>query len=323
MADTILIIGQEFDPHVDCVVAAFRSAGVHCVRWPTSFFPSRSCLQYAFSHGSSGGRIEIEGRVIELDAIRSVWYRHTEPFAVPQRVSAEEKRFADKENSSAFWGLLRLGDWFWVNHPDRIPAASSKPLQLRVARELGLEIPKTLITNDPAAVQAFFEECRGTMIYKAFNSGFDLSRGKGCFCSPVTVEHLRKLHLIRKSAGMFQELVPKRFDLRITVIGSRVFAAEIHSQDHQSSRYDWRAVQDIEQLRHSRHELPASLQRACLELVSRFGLAYGAIDMILTPDDRYVFLENNPMGQFGWIEAQTGLPLTSALAEMLVAGHVI
>ena len=52
-------------------------------------------------------------------------------------------------------------------------------------------------------------------------------------------------------------------------------------------------------------------------LVRRLGLHYGTIDMVLTPDGRYVFLEINPNGQYLWIEKQSGLPITEAVCDLL------
>ena len=57
-----------------------------------------------------------------------------------------------------------------------------------------------------------------------------------------------------------------------------------------------------------------------MALVERLGLCYGALDLVLTPDGRYVFLEINPSGQYLWIEVATGLPITAALCEMLIQG---
>jgi hypothetical protein len=48
------------------------------------------------------------------------------------------------------------------------------------------------------------------------------------------------------------------------------------------------------------------------------GLVFGCIDLILTPDNRYVFLEINPMGQWQWVENLTGMPLVDNFTEMLI-----
>lgn len=320
--NTILIISKEFDPHVDWVVALFQRASVRCIRWPTSFFPLQSFLRYKIADGNVEGTIEIHGKTVDLREIRSVWFRHTTSFVLPPNLPDGEKRFVQSEADSAFYGLMRIGDWFWVNHPDKNRVASSKALQLKVAQDLGFSIPKTLITNDPDKVREFFSECDGQIVYKAFESGFYLTTHRGCYTAPVSKNHLENVQLIQNSGGIFQENISKRVDLRITVIGRRVFAVEIHSQDHERSKYDWRAGK-MEDMRHYRHELPPQIEGLCLRFIEHFGLAFGAIDMILTPDGRYIFLENNPNGQFGWIEGRTGLPLTAALVEMLIAGRVV
>jgi biotin carboxylase len=51
-------------------------------------------------------------------------------------------------------------------------------------------------------------------------------------------------------------------------------------------------------------------------------LHYGAADFILTPDGRHVFLEINPAGEFFWLEKYTGLPLSGAIASLLVSKRV-
>ena len=67
-------------------------------------------------------------------------------------------------------------------------------------------------------------------------------------------------------------------------------------------------------------ELPGELQRSLLELMSRLSLTYGAIDLVLTPDGRYVFLEINPNGQWLWIDEMLSLGISHSIAEWLSEG---
>ena len=53
--------------------------------------------------------------------------------------------------------------------------------------------------------------------------------------------------------------------------------------------------------------------------VAPFGLSFGAFDFVVTPEGRWVFLECNPAGQYGWLEGHTGLPITEAVAGTLAA----
>src|SRR5262249_46875973 len=124
---------------------------------------------------------------------------------------------------------------------------------------------------------------------------------------------------VRLCPVIFQAYVPKRVELRVTVVGGRVFAAEIHSQASRRTRHDWRHY-DPYQTPHHAHDLPADVEGRCLALTERLGLRYGAIDLVLTPDGRYVFLEINPNGQFLWIEEATGLPISDAVCNVLMAG---
>ena len=50
------------------------------------------------------------------------------------------------------------------------------------------------------------------------------------------------------------------------------------------------------------------------------GLNYGAIDLIVTPNGEYFFLEINPVGEFFWLELCPGLPISEAIANILLKG---
>ena len=117
-----------------------------------------------------------------------------------------------------------------------------------------------------------------------------------------------------------QEAVDKRVELRVTVVGSRVFAAAIHSQRSNHTRHDWRRY-DLVNTPLEPVELAPGIARRCVELVAGYGLSYGAIDLIQTPDGRTVFLELNPNGQYLWVEAATGHPISAALADLLLASE--
>ena len=92
--------------------------------------------------------------------------------------------------------------------------------------------------------------------------------------------------------------------------------ARIDSQASTRSRHDWRHY-DLDATAYSAHHLPADVEAACLRLLDYFGLRYGAIDLVLTPEGEYVFLELNPVGQWAFIQDLTGMPIAQALAEDL------
>ncbi len=135
----------------------------------------------------------------------------------------------------------------------------------------------------------------------------------------IEESELERIDNVGLTPCLFQEYVEKDLELRVTVIGDEVFAAEIHSQVRDETKIDFRKYEiDIP---YRKACLPWDVERRCLELVHSYGLTYGAMDLIVTPDGRYVFLENNPVGQFMFIEQRVpALRMTEALATCLIRG---
>ncbi|HEX8118124.1 MAG TPA: hypothetical protein VF521_12695, partial [Pyrinomonadaceae bacterium] len=224
------------------------------------------------------------------------------------------------EARAAAQGLLASLKAFRVDDVRRIRHAENKQLQLQVARELGLDIPRTLTTNDPSAVRAFAESCEGRVVTKMLSSFAVYEGGQELvvFTNPVKPEDLADLSGLSLCPMTFQEMIPKALELRVTVVGQRVMAASIDSQSSERAAHDWRRdgrrmVQDWRP-----YELPREAAEKILRLMAYFVLNYGAIDIIVTPDGRHVFLEVNPAGEFFWLERYAGLPVSDALADLLL-----
>jgi hypothetical protein len=105
-----------------------------------------------------------------------------------------------------------------------------------------------------------------------------------------------------------------------TVVGQEFFAVAIHADSPQARR-DWRS--DYGSLRYEPVTIPDDVRVAVSALLARLDLPFGAFDFVVTPECQWVFLEVNPNGQWGWIEDQTGLPITIAIADHLTAGATL
>ena len=186
---------------------------------------------------------------------------------------------------------------------------------------MGLDTPRTLITNNPQAVKKFAQDCEGGIIAKMLSS-FAIYDEKGqenvVFTNPVSAEDLENLDGLHLCPITFQEKVPKTLELRTTIVGKQVFTAAIDSQALQNARYDWRREGIALLNAWKPYNLPQEVENKLLQLMAYFGLNYGAIDIILTPENRYVFLEVNPVGEFFWLERTPGLPISSAIAQTLL-----
>lgn len=225
--------------------------------------------------------------------------------------------FIEREARAGLWGLLRAIDGVWVNHPDTIREAAYKPRQLSLAHQLGLDIPQTLITNNPDAFRRFYQECQGNVIYKLLGFPSYEIEGDGVastFTSLVPEDMLKEAYRIKETAHLFQEYRKKICDLRVVIIGEHLFAIEIHPLSEET-RIDFR--RDYRALHYGIHQLPETIKQALLTLTRKYRLQYAAIDLLYTPEKQYLFLELNPVGQLGWLEEPTGLPLFQTLAFFL------
>jgi glutathione synthase/RimK-type ligase-like ATP-grasp enzyme len=318
MPQTVLILSHEQDEHVHHLLPELERYGTPWVLLDPGAFPSQLGLQAALSTTACQWHIQLGGRsLLSLETIGSVWYRRPTPIRAEESWPELLRRFVEREARAAFWGLLRGLSARWVNHPDAIRAASWKPQQLQLARRLGVPIPRTLITTDPQAFRRFYEACQGQVVYKLLGfPSYEVEGGAvaSTYTSLVPASLLTEAWRIRATAHLFQEYLRKRCDVRVIVIGTRCFAVELHPLS-EAARQDFR--RDYGALRYAVHHLPQWLQQRLLALMRCYHLRYGAFDLLLTEEGSYVFLELNPVGQLGWLEDATGLPLFRTLAAYL------
>ena len=312
---TMLLVTEQFDPTADYLIQVLRRRGCPVLRWNLDRYPQESALTFRASTLEFAGSIACEGRVAAFDEIGAVWYRASRCRGFPTGLKPQELEFAGREAECALNSLPLATDWRWMNEPRRHRDAAWKPAQLAAARRLKLDIPPTVITNDPAVVTAFREENGGAIIFKTLSQTLTLEPAKAAFTAVVTEEALSSLDLIRHTPGIFQALVSKAYEVRLTVVADEMFAAKVMSQGSERTKLDWRiAPHDV---KYEPIELPAEIRDKVSAFMADSGLIYSCIDFIVTPEGRYVFLESNPRGQYLWIEHYTGMPITEAIADAL------
>jgi glutathione synthase/RimK-type ligase-like ATP-grasp enzyme len=321
---TVLIITHSGDNEsVESVARAVTERGARAVRLDTDRFPTEVRLAARYG-GEGAGSVTFGAGEYEFDLndVEAVWHRRLSVAArLPRELDAQLRAASVGESRAALLGVLAGLTAFRVDPEAAIRRAEQKPLQLRVARELGLEVPRTLVTNDPAAVRDFYAACGGRLMTKMLSSFavYDRDgRESVVFTNPVGPEDLEDLSGLSLCPMTFQERVEKRLELRATVVGRRVFTASIDSQVSERAAHDWRrdGVALVGEWRP--YTLPPEAEGRLLALMDYFGLNYGAADFILTPDGRHVFLELNPSGEFFWLEHGPGLRISGALADVLL-----
>ena len=318
----ILLVSTKLDPHVDMIANKLNQRNIPFVRFNTEDFPLRVSTTIGFENHKSTQELKFPyGRSINGDEISGVWYRRPAQFKFPPEFTPVIQLFAEEESRSTIRGLWEILDCVWINHPERNREAELKIKQLKTANEVGLEIPRTLITNNPEDVEKFFIKTQDKgVIIKRLGGGImlDGDQGLAIYTSIVKNDDMEEIDRVKYAPALFQEYIEKDLELRITVVGDKVFPVEIHSQGSEKAKIDWR--KDTLNLKHKEHQLPPDVTRKILNFNQKLGLNFGAIDMILTPDGKYVFLEINPNGQWGWIEDLTGLPISDSIISLLQTG---
>ncbi len=318
----ILLLTAPHDAHVDAIEPILDQASVPYFRFDPANFPATATVTVRVDPtGALTGELHGDGVDIDLSTISATWIRRPGKPTPSATLVDRAREFVASESADVarevfdLFGGIRL-----PGHDADIRRASFKFRQLRLAATLGFDIPPSVMTNDPDEVLDFWADHAPLVSKQSGNTQiitFDDGDRGGRYTLPVTNRDLSHVEAVRLCPITFQPRIVKHRELRVTVVGSKVFAAEIASQDSHHTAGDWRMYDDT-RCRVTASSLPENVEQRCVEIVQRLHLRYGAIDLIRTPDDRYVFLEVNPSGQYLWIEATTGLPITNAIAQLLI-----
>lgn len=311
----VLIVSTLADVATDDVVRRLSTCAIPHRRLNTEDYPFARTVVFKPQAMDDTQWLESEHEMLPPPA--TIWYRRLRSPAKPDGMDSGVYDFCLQENRATLLGAVLGCSSRWMSHPTAIWQSEHKPFQLSLAARVGLRIPKTVITNDPSAVRKAFAEFQ-SMVVKPVRTGHVMYQGHefSIFTSRLLREHLDELESAKWSPAIYQELIPKRFDVRVTIVGKRVFAAAIDSQSDPKSLIDWRQTSNP-QLPHYPTTLPKDVTARLLDLMDLLGLNFGAVDLIETPDGDYVFLEVNPNGQWLWIDDMLELGISDAIVEWL------
>ena len=317
--DQVLLFTKQSDEHADEVMIELMSRGIPVRRLNLDGSPGSWSLAVEFSgDGRPRGVLATDAGEILLDEVCSVWMRRPILRLFPDGAPPDPAAaFARSETEAGLRGLMALLDGArWVNPPASLWRAESKIRQLTVAASLGFSIPRTLVTSDPERAREFYRLCGGRVIVKPFRAQCGpRTQFRMIYASRVLPEHLELYDRVCHAPCIFQEEVRREADLRITMIGRRMFAVEIRNQ---SAAVDCR--DGSFHAEYTPTKLPDAVEAACWSLMNRWQLASASIDMIRRPDGSHVFLEINSHHDWLWIQRATGLPLVEAMADLLEPG---
>jgi hypothetical protein len=323
----ILILSARHDPHAEAVARKLKDRAALYLWFDPAEFPATSSITISLNVAERAQYLlHHEGKTVDLHEVSAIWHRR--PGMPEPDESITDDRVRDwvcQESQSLLEGVWNTLDCLHVPGGGQSRyAAENKLAQLVQASRLGFSIPRTFVSNRPNCLLDSFSIFHGAVITKVIanplvpRSGDDEEEEWSAFTWPLRRRDLGYHRAIRYAPVIIQEYAPKYLEIRATVVGSRVFAAAIHSQKSHRTRHDWRHY-DFDRTLHEAHSLPDRVSDLCVALVRSLNLNFGAIDLVLTPDGDYLFLEINPNGQWLWIQELTDLPISDAIADLLTA----
>ena len=315
----ILVVTNECDITTDFIVIELEKRSLPFFRLNTEKLP-QARVTFNPSLGETGWLINFDDEIgLDLSLVTSAYFRRPGSPVVSDYLNDESAmRYCKVEWDAMLSSALNsLGDR-WLNSPLAILAAENKPKQMSLALTLGFSLPETLLTNDSEKAIEFVSK-RGAIakpIREALVKNDDEERV--IFTSRVNEAELLDLdsRCLASSPVIFQEEIIKKSDVRVTVVGNKLFAVEIFSQEFDDSKVDWRMGENPN-IAHKEIELPVEIHEKCIAITSSLNLIYGAIDLVIDCEDKYWFLEINPNGQWAWIEHRTGLPISKSIVDEL------
>lgn len=325
-ANVVLLLTHTADHFtVDRVAAALAERGMNPVRVDTDLFPSQLRLAASFTAGQGlQHSLHVDGRHIRLADVRAVWLRKIWTPRIDDSINEQFRDQCVRESKAALLGFLDgLHEARWVDPPHRMQQAENKLLQLRMAMASGLNIPRTLVTNDPEPVRQMFAELNGAMVAKMLTP-FTVSMDRPAafvYTSPVREEDLADASSLQHCPMVFQQRIEKACELRIAYVNGELFAGAIDASASAQGQVDWRRA-SLGECSWQHATVPDAVRRSLQALMRRLGLSFGAIDMILTPAGEHVFLEVNPAGEWGMLEKELDLPISQAIADALIGNQL-
>ncbi len=322
MEKTILLLTHSGDYYtIDKVERAVSEKGCRPFRFNTDQFPEKIKLSIRMGRKGVVLLLQDDEREISLNAkdIYSVWLRKIGTPHVDKSMDDLLRKGCIKESGATLAAFLdELDSIRWIDHRSTVLKAQNKVYQLRLAQSCGIKTPETLITNNPEEVRQFYRDMNENIISKMLTPLTISMDGHTPFVytNRIGPGDLKALESLCYSPMVFQECIPSEYELRIAYVDGRLLTGAIHTGKIMKGDVDWRSQKQkkIEWEPFHVHEDFADKIRQFMKTI---GLAFGALDVMVTPGGQYVFLEVNPTGEWGMLERDLDLPISDAIADAL------
>jgi glutathione synthase/RimK-type ligase-like ATP-grasp enzyme len=318
----LFILTNSLDATASFLTPLLQRSNTSFIRFDTDFIVSRATFKY--SHCEPHLRIDdVWYRPSQIDYI---WYRRPEQLKDERFDVSPEGKYANTEWTEFFENFFaHVPKHKWVNHPSCNAAASRKLEQLTTATSFGIKIPDTITTQEPTELREFYEKHAGRIIAKPVSTGYVERQGKErdslIYTNIVRGEELLNLDDLRVCPTLFQEFIEKAYDVRITVLDNHITAVSLKAQETDGTqRCDIRR-NNMSDVSYSKINLPETVKKGIGKFMMKYSLRFAAIDMVVSKNGDWYFLEINPNGQWAWLDTSAATNIGSSFVEVFSNGQ--
>jgi ATP-GRASP peptide maturase of grasp-with-spasm system len=319
----ILIISSDDDLTTNDVIDWLRHFDAEFIR--ISDESKVRILHSEINNDKSDSLIEMDGKVVSLSEIKSCWYRRSWFSISKWGMQSSDNDLNQSINRQLFEENVYLEDFIenylknrMLNFKD--DNKLNKLSALKIAVEVGLKIPDSIVTTLKSDVQKFAEKHDFKVISKNFSPGI-FAYYKDFIVGTLTMQVSKEMvenlndtfHPI-----LLQEQINKEFELRIFFLNGEMYASAIMSQNDETTKVDFRNYNFEKANRTPPFELPNNLKERLTKLMSLLNLNSGSIDLLVNDSDEYIFLEVNPIGQFSQVSTPCNYYLEKKVADSLI-----
>ncbi|MEU6014381.1 ATP-grasp ribosomal peptide maturase [Streptomyces sp. NPDC047515] len=316
-ARPVLVVAEQLDASADMVVDQLNQRGVPVMRFDSADFPQKVSVTARHKSADAGweGTLDDGHRSVRLENVRAVYYRRPGRPVIADTVTEPYATWARNQADAAMLNLLSALPVRWINNPHSDRIAVHKPQQLVAATRAGLRVPDSIITNDPDAARAFAARLNAPLICKPVLGGrLNTGTGRELMVATHRIDAAEFDDSLRLTAHYVQEAIPKQYEVRLVGLDGNMFAGTLVGTS-EKARTDWRT--DYESIEYGTTTVPERVATAVRRFMASYGIVFGSFDLAVTPEDEWVFFENNPAGTWSWVENRTGSPIAAAHADYL------
>ncbi|MGH7203380.1 MAG: ATP-grasp domain-containing protein, partial [Candidatus Levyibacteriota bacterium] len=246
----ILLISHKTDPHVDAVVNYLNKFNSTYFRLNTEELPEKVSAHWELTSKNQDGILQVSpSQYLRFSDIRACWYR--KPYLAQNKktdMSDQARQFVSEQSDAFLEDLwVSLADNFWINYPHTIRQSGHKMTNLKIASELGLHTPQTIVTLSPQEASRFYHQCKGNVVTKTlYGTVMNYEEKRyAIYTHKLIPEDLKQIDNVKYAPTLFQEYISKKIEIRVTIVGKKIFACEIHSQDSEKTKIDWRHYDNV------------------------------------------------------------------------------